>query len=280
MKKWFGVIGDPISHSLSPFMHDKWFKENDMDAAYIPIQVKTERLGTAVESLRLLGASGWNVTIPHKTAIIPFLDGLDPMAAKMGAVNTVVRNEHDQLIGYNTDGLGFVHSLEEEIGFEEKTSPILIIGAGGAARGIVHALSENGYGRLTVANRTMEKAKQIVEEIGQGDAISLSEAEFTLSNYRIIIQTTSAGMKTDQALLPLSLDRLKYGSIAADIVYNPIETPFLRKASELGGRTVSGVGMFVHQGALAFNYWTGIQPDTLSMKRKVTEHLGGTYVNR
>jgi shikimate dehydrogenase len=280
VKKWYGVIGYPISHSLSPFMHEQWFMENKMDAAYIPIRVNTERLGTAVESLRLLGASGWNVTIPHKTAILPFLDGLEPMAAKMGAVNTVVRNEHDQLIGYNTDGLGFVHSLEEEIGLDEKTSPILVIGAGGAARGIVHALSENGYEQITVANRTLEKAKHIIEEIGQGDAISLSEAEIRLSHYRIIIQTTSAGMKTDQAVLPLALDEMGSGTIVADIVYNPIETPFLRKASELGGRTVSGVGMFVHQGALAFNYWTGIQPDTLSMKQKVTEHLGGTYVNR
>ncbi|MFC4411053.1 shikimate dehydrogenase [Chungangia koreensis] len=280
MKKWFGVIGDPISHSLSPFMHDQWFRENHLDATYLPIRVSTERLGTAVESLRLLGASGWNVTIPHKTSIIPFLDGLDPMASKMGAVNTVVRNEKDELIGYNTDGLGFVRSLEEEIGLNEKQSSILVIGAGGAARGIVHALSESGYEHITIANRTIEKASLLIDEIGRGEALSLQEAEIRLSQFHIIIQTTSAGMKTDQAKLPLSMERMRSDCIAADIVYNPLETPFLKIASEKGGRTISGIGMFVHQGAIAFNYWTGIEPDTLSMKQKVTEHLGGKYVNR
>lgn len=256
-------------------MHDQWFKENHLDATYIPIEVSAERLGTAVESLRLLGASGWNVTIPHKTSIIPFLDGLDPMASKMGAVNTVVRNEKGELIGYNTDGLGFVRSLEEEIGPKEKNRPLLVIGAGGAARGIVHALTESGYGHITIANRTIDKAKMLIDEIGQGEVLSLSEAESLLSQFPIIIQTTSAGMKTGHAELPLSLNHLQSGSIAADIVYNPLETPFLRMASEKGGRTVSGVGMFVHQGALAFSYWTGIEPDTLSMKQNVTEHLGG-----
>jgi len=280
VKKWYAVIGDPISHSLSPLMHDHWIKETKLDATYLPIRVESNRLGSSVESLRLLGAAGWNVTIPHKTAIIPFLDGLDPMAAKMGAVNTVVRNEKDELIGYNTDGLGFVRSLEEEMGQNKKKNTILVIGAGGAARGIVHALSENGYEHITIANRTIEKAKNLIKEINHGNAISLSEAESTLSDYQIIIQTTSAGMKTDSTELPLSLDKFKQGTIAADIVYNPIDTPFLKKASELGGQPINGVGMFVHQGALAFSYWTGIQPDTVFMKQKVTDHLGGTYVNR
>ena len=280
MKKWYGVIGDPISHSLSPFMHDQWFTENELLATYLPIQVKPERLGTAIESLRLLGASGWNVTIPHKTAIIPFLDKLDPMAEKMGAVNTVVRNESDELVGYNTDGLGFVRSLEEEIGTNEKNSAILVIGAGGAARGIAHALVKNWYKNITIANRTIEKAQLLTEEIGYGDAIGLEEAENRLNQYRIIIQTTSAGMKTGEIDLPISLDNLQGGAIAADIVYNPIATPFLNIASAKGLKTVNGVGMFVHQGALAFNYWTGIQPDTLSMKEKVTDLLGGNHVNR
>lgn len=273
MKKWFAVIGDPIAHSKSPNMHNMWFEEMNIDATYIPIHVKSEQLEQAVTSLKILGASGWNVTIPHKQAIIPFLDELDEMAGKMGAVNTVVRLPDGKLKGYNTDGPGFVHSLEEKVGKEHREKKVLIIGAGGAARGIAFALGQYGYTDLTIANRTTQKAQEIICEIGLGQAISLIDAQQQLNEYGIIIQCTSAGLAQSEFSLPLSLDKLQEGAIVADIVYNPLMTPFLIEAQKRKAIIVNGLGMFVHQGAIAFNHWLGQYPNTNGMTTTLTEEL-------
>ncbi|KOO52253.1 shikimate dehydrogenase [Viridibacillus arvi] len=281
MKKWFAVIGDPIEHSMSPAMHNQWFSEENLDAAYLPIHVLPEQLEDAIKSLEMLGASGWNVTIPHKTAIIPFLDELDTMAKKMGAVNTVVRQADGKLKGYNTDGLGFVRSLEEAIGDTHRDGRVLLIGAGGAARGIAFALQHTGYQTITIANRTVANAEQICQELGSSaNAITLKEAEATLGDYDILIQTTPAGLKNGSLQLPFELDQLSTKAIVADIVYNPLMTPFLQAAEQRGATVVTGLGMFVHQGALAFNHWLGQFPNTTSMKESLTEQLGGNNVNR
>lgn len=281
MKKWFAVIGDPIEHSMSPAMHNQWFLEENLDAAYLPIHVLPEQLEDAIKSLGMLGASGWNVTIPHKTAIIPFLDELDTMAKKMGAVNTVVRQADGKLKGYNTDGLGFVRSLEEAIGDTHRDGRVLLIGAGGAARGIAFALKHTGYKTITIANRTVANAEQICQELSSSaNAITLKEAEATLGDYDILIQTTPAGLKNGSLQLPFELDQLSTKAIVADIVYNPLMTPFLQAAEQRGATVVTGLGMFVHQGALAFNHWLGQFPNTTSMKESLTEQLGGNNVNR
>ncbi|MFF3101731.1 shikimate dehydrogenase [Viridibacillus arvi] len=281
MKKWFAVIGDPIEHSMSPAMHNQWFLEENLDAAYLPIHVLPEQLEDAIKSLEMLGASGWNVTIPHKTAIIPFLDELDTMAKKMGAVNTVVRQADGKLKGYNTDGLGFVRSLEEAIGDTHRDGRVLLIGAGGAARGIAFALQNTGYQTITIANRTVANAEQICHELSSSaNAITLKEAEATLGDYDILIQTTPAGLKNGSLQLPFELDQLSTKAIVADIVYNPLMTPFLQAAEQRGATVVTGLGMFVHQGALAFNHWLGQFPNTTSMKESLTEQLGGNNVNR
>ncbi|MEK5481451.1 shikimate dehydrogenase [Viridibacillus sp. FSL R5-0888] len=281
MKKWFAVIGDPIEHSMSPAMHNQWFSAENLDAAYLPIHVLSEQLEEAISSLKMLGASGWNVTIPHKTSIIPYLDELDTMAEKMGAVNTVVRQADGKLKGYNTDGLGFVRSLEEAIGDAHRDGRVLLIGAGGAARGIAFALKHTGYQTITIANRTVANAELICKELGSSaNAISLKEAEATLGDYDILIQTTPAGLKNGTLQLPFELDQLSTKAIVADIVYNPLMTPFLQAAEQRGATVVTGLGMFVHQGALAFNYWLGQFPNTTSMKESLTEQLGGNNVNR
>ncbi|SOC20715.1 shikimate dehydrogenase [Ureibacillus xyleni] len=273
MKKWFAVIGDPIEHSKSPTMHNGWFEEMNIDATYIPIHVKSEQLEQAISSLKTLGASGWNVTIPHKQAIIPFLDELDEMAQKMGAVNTVVRSADGKLKGYNTDGPGFVHSLEEAVGDGYKEKPVLLIGAGGAARGIAFALQQYGYRNLTIANRTVTKAQEITHELGEGQALSLVDAEQRLDEFGIIIQSTSAGLANSEFSLPLSLEKLQQGAIVADIVYNPLMTPFLLEAQKKNAIVVTGLGMFVHQGAIAFNHWLGQYPNTEHTTNKLTEEL-------
>lgn len=275
MKKWFAVIGDPIAHSKSPAMHNAWFEEMNIDATYIPIHVLPNQLEQAVQSLRTLGASGWNVTIPHKTAIIPFLDDLDELAQKMGAVNTVVRQEDGTLKGYNTDGVGFVRSLEEAVGTKHKDRAVLIIGAGGAARGIAFAMQKYGYQHITIANRTVANAQSIVGEMGSGQAISLEQAEQTLDQFGLFVQTTPAGLVNGEFSLPFELKKMSAGAIAADIVYNPLMTPFLLAAKEQGAVIVNGLGMFVHQGAIAFEYWLKQSPNTNSMIATLTAQLGG-----
>lgn len=275
MKKWFAVIGDPIAQSKSPEMHNAWYEQEDVDATYIPVHVKPENLQQAVASFKLLGASGWNVTIPHKQTIIPHLDELDELAQKMGAVNTVVRTAEGKLKGYNTDGPGFVKSLEEAIGTAKRQQPVLVIGAGGAARGIAFALQMAGYENITMANRTVQKAQQIIDEMNAGTAISMQQAEANLDAYRIFIQTTPAGMSTGDFSLPFSLDKFPTGAIAADIVYNPLMTPFLRAAEQKGATIVNGLGMFVHQGAIAYEHWLGSYPNTNAMIARLSEQLGG-----
>lgn len=275
MKKWFAVIGDPIAQSKSPEMHNAWYEEAGVDATYIPIHVKPDDLQQAVEAFKLLGASGWNVTIPHKQTIIPYLDELDALAAKMGAVNTVVRTADGKLKGYNTDGPGFVRSLELACGESFRQEALLLIGAGGAARGIAFALKQAGYTNITIANRTVEKAQAIVDEMGAGQAISMQQAEELLGTFKIFIQTTPAGMSTGDFDLPFSLEKFPEGAIAADIVYNPLMTPFLLAAEQKGAQIVNGLGMFVHQGAIAYEHWLDESPNTNVMIARLTEQLGG-----
>ena len=275
MKKWYAVIGDPIAQSMSPAMHGAWFDDNAIDAAYIPLHITADKLGQAVEGLKNLGCNGWNVTVPHKTAIIPFLDQLDPSAEQMDAVNTVHVLPDGSLVGSNTDGLGFVRSLEEAYGTECKGKKVLLIGAGGAARGIAFALQTMGYGSITITNRTLEKAEQLAAGLQDANVLSLTEAEQSLADFGLLVQTTSIGMNFAQQGMPFSPHNVSEGTVVADIIYNPLETEFLAQARAKGAKTLNGVGMFVHQGAIAFNTWTGIRPDTETTIEKITATLGG-----
>ncbi|MCW1927054.1 shikimate dehydrogenase [Bhargavaea beijingensis] len=272
MKKWYAVIGDPISHSKSPAMHEAWFAENDIDAAYIPIHVPSGTVAGAVDALRRLGASGWNVTIPHKQAIIPYLDEVDPLAAAMQAVNTVKVLPDGRLLGMNTDGPGFVRSLEERIGSFRKKERVLVIGAGGAANGIALAMNQAGYGKISVCNRTVQKAEALCGRIG-GEALSLEDAAEKLDEFGVIIQTTPVGMSTATGGLPIAIERLDPGAVVADIVYSPLHTDFLKAAMKNGNEIVDGLGMFIWQGALAFHEWTGRMPDTLGTRQRLIAEM-------
>lgn len=275
MKKWYAVIGDPIAQSMSPRLHGTWFDENEMDATYIPLHITADKLDKAVESLRSLGCSGWNVTVPHKSAIIPFLDRLEPSAEHMNAVNTVHVLSDGTLVGSNTDGRGFVRSLEEVYGEQCKGRKVLLIGAGGAAKGIAIALVHMGYGPIVITNRTVERAQQLADTIDGATTQTLVEAEETLADYGLIIQTTSVGMSFAQEGMPLNPENITADTVVADIIYNPLETQFLAQARRKGAKTLNGVGMFVHQGALAYETWTGIRPDTENMIEKITAKVGG-----
>lgn len=275
MKKWFAVIGDPIAQSMSPRMHDAWFQENGIDASYIPIHVQADHLGDAIASLKRLGCSGWNVTVPHKTAIIPFLDQIDEEARRMNAVNTVKVLPDGTLFGTNTDGRGFVRSLKEAGATHEDVGNVLMIGAGGAAAGISFALESAGFGPITITNRTIEKARRMSESFAGSSAISLDAAQTELATFGLIVQTTSVGMNFSESGMPLDPAGISDGTIVADIIYNPLETEFLRRSQKAGGKTINGVGMFVHQGALAFELWTGIYPNTKKMIQLISNDLGG-----
>ncbi|MDN4607084.1 shikimate dehydrogenase [Sporosarcina highlanderae] len=275
MKKWYAVIGDPIAQSMSPEMHDAWFRENGINASYIPVHVKVDQLKEAVESLKKLGCSGWNVTVPHKTAIIPFIDKLDETARRMNAVNTVKVLEDGTLYGMNTDGQGFVRSLQEVYDCGETIGNVLVIGAGGAASGISFALEDAGFGPITFTNRTFEKAHRLSSGFSRSSALSFKDAESLLDKFGLIVQTTSVGMNFAQSGIPLDPSGISDGTIVTDIIYNPLETDFLRIARIAGGRTLNGIGMFVHQGALAFELWTGITPDTKKMIQSISTKLGG-----
>ncbi|WP_203361678.1 shikimate dehydrogenase [Bacillus sp. REN10] len=277
MKKLFGVIGDPIAHSMSPVMHNSAFNALKFDGYYHPFHIKPTDLADGVKGMRAIGVEGFNVTIPHKTAIIPLLDKVDPLAEAIGAVNTVVR-EHDQWVGYNTDGLGYVRALREEYPGALEEQHVLIIGAGGAARAIFYTLASEGVSRITLANRTLEKAKAMIESCPysvEGTVLSLEEAEKKLREYDVIIQTTSIGMSPQVENIPMALDHLNPKAFVSDIIYNPLETKLLQEAKKQGAYTQNGLKMFVYQGALAFEKWTGVFPDVQEMEKVVLQQLGG-----
>lgn len=277
MKKIYGVMGDPIAHSMSPDIHNDAFEKENIEAVYHHFHVTKEDLNDAVKGMKALGIEGFNITIPHKTSIIPFLDEVDELALAIGAVNTVV-NKNGRFIGYNTDGKGFFKSLCDEISGDIKAKKTLVIGAGGAARAIYFTLVKEGVKQVDIANRTKERAAQLVSDCPYdkvSKAFSIIEAEQSLSQYDLIIQTTSSGMSPELDHSPLKVDQLKTGAIVSDIIYNPLQTKLLREAGEKGAKTQNGLGMFINQAALAFEIWTGIMPDTARMTDIVLNKLGG-----
>jgi shikimate dehydrogenase len=274
VKKLFAVLGYPIGHSMSPIMLNDVLSYYEIDAHYHPFKVSPEELETAFRGLKAIGISGFNVTIPHKSAIIPFLDGIDDLALSIGAVNTVV-NDNGKLIGYNTDGYGFIKGLEPYISsFSDKK--VLVIGAGGAARAIYFTMAKMKPLALDITNRTVIKAKELIEACpfeSNSKALSLDEAEVQLNEYDVVIQTTMIGMYPNISETPISLKNLNTHALVCDIVYNPLETQFLKEARQKGATVQNGVEMFVYQGALAFEKWTGIFPDVKRMRENVLRQL-------
>jgi shikimate dehydrogenase len=276
VKKLFGVIGDPIAHTMSPLMHNDLFQHYSMNAEYFPFHVKKEALQDAVNGMRALGVSGFNVTVPHKVAIIPLLDEIDPLASAIGAVNTVV-NRDGKLYGYNTDGSGYVKGLSQYMS-NLNDKKVLMVGAGGAARALFFSLAQAGVTCLDIYNRTLSKANELIKECPYkvaSRALEKTEAETVLEEYDVIIQTTTIGMEPNLEEIPFKIDHLKAGTFVSDIIYNPLETKFLREAKKKDAIIQNGIDMFVYQGALAFELWTGIFPDTNRMKQIVEQQLGG-----
>lgn len=277
MGKLFGLLGHPVGHSMSPIMHNDQFSFLGLDCYYHAFDVHPNELENAVNGIKALGLSGFNVTIPHKVEIMKYLDEIDEEALQIGAVNTVV-NRDGKLYGYNTDGKGFAVSLQTIAGADFLNKKMLIVGAGGAARGVFVTLARMGANAIDIANRTVEKAEELISNNPyrvQSSARSIKEAEKNLAEYQIIINTTSVGMSPKIEELPLQLTNMQPETILSDIIYNPLETKWLKEGKIAGAVTQNGVGMFVGQGALAFEMWTKEKPDYNRMEQIVMKQLGG-----
>jgi len=259
-----GIIGHPVAHSRSPQMHNAAFAHLGMNWAYVPFLVDPANLESAVNGLRDLNVRGFNVTIPHKQAVIAFLDELSPGAQAIGAVNTVV-NDNGRLIGHNTDGIGFVRSLHDARRWNPKRSPgALILGAGGSARAVCDELLRVGVGGLRIANRTTQKAEELAAHL----LVNHPHADIKVIDHtplfhraainwaELIINTTSVGMKEGDPS-PLDTNGVSPGHIVADLIYTPPETPLLKACKATNARTINGLGMLLYQGAEAFTLWTG-----------------------
>ncbi|EJL47144.1 MULTISPECIES: shikimate dehydrogenase [Brevibacillus] len=273
-----GLFGHPVSHSLSPMMHNAAFAETGLDFAYSAFDVEPEALEDAVAGIRALGLRGINVTIPHKVAIMPMLDEIDPLAKRIGAVNTVVSKD-GRLIGYNTDGMGYVRSLVEETGIVLDKQIVTMMGAGGAARAVAFTLAEKGVKEIRIINRSRERAAVLAEHVGTivpTRIVEQGEGKDAIADSSLLINTTSIGMLPNVQDTPVPADWLHSGLIVSDLIYNPLETRLLREAQAIGATVHSGVGMFVNQGALAFELWTGTDAPTEVMREVVLQQLTKT----
>jgi shikimate dehydrogenase len=257
----YGIFGFPIGHSLSPLMHTTAFAHHQLDAVYLPFAVPPDRLASAVKAVDALQMGGVNVTIPHKQAVMTWLDELSPEARLIGAVNTIHRHQ-GRLHGYNTDGIGFLRALEES-GCDVSGRTVLLLGAGGAARAIAVQLCLARIHRLYLANRTQRRAEELAAALKEGlpatdisvTAMGESVLSADLSHIDIVVNATSLGMHPHDHL-PLPVADLGPRHVVCDIVYRPLHTPLLRAAQRQGARTVDGLGMLIHQGAKAFEIWT------------------------
>ena len=272
-----GIIGDPIEHTMSPVMHNAAFKDKGVDYVYLAFRVKKEELGKAIEGMRALNIRGFNITIPHKVAAIQYLDELDRLADKIGAINTIVNN-NGVLKGYNTDATGFLQALLER-GIDPKEKRAVILGAGGASRAISFVLAERGAS-LVIFNRTWDKAKVCagrVSGIFQRGATALKlnreNLATALSEADILVNTTSVGMSPNDNGTLIASNLLKPSLAVFDIVYNPIKTRLQREAERAGATVISGLEMLVWQGALAFEQWTGRRAPVELMRGEVIKVL-------
>jgi len=244
-----------------------------VNGLYMPLHVRPGQLESAIRGIVALGYRGVNVTIPHKENVMQYLDVIDESARLIGAVNTIV-NEEGKLTGYNTDGIGYVRSLKEEAVSELAGKRIAVLGAGGAARGVIYAVALEKPERISILNRTADRAVALASDLrvhGLGDITGsgMEEAAAILASADIVINTTAAGMHPNVDDLPVDPALIQAGAAVSDLIYNPLETRLLREARQRGCTVHGGLGMFIYQGAVAFEHWLGIPAPVETMRRAV-----------
>ncbi len=270
--KLAGVMGWPVAHSRSPVIHGHWIRELGLKGNYVLLPVQAEHLGDAVRGLRALGFAGCNLTIPHKVAAMPLMDRLDPLARRIGAINTIVVEADGTLSGYNNDAYGFIQSLlDAQPDWRADAGPVTVLGAGGAARAVLVALAERGAKEIRLCNRSLDKAQALATEFGGPiRAYPWEQRAEALDGCALLVNTTSLGMKGQEAL-ELSLTRLPQQALVCDVIYVPLETPLLAAARERGNATVNGLGMLLNQARPAFHRWFGMMPEITPELRRMIE---------
>ncbi|MBE0429464.1 MAG: shikimate dehydrogenase [Thermoleophilia bacterium] len=271
-----GILGDPVSHSLSPVMHNAAYQEMGLDLCYVPLHVSPDALADAVSGIKAMRFMGANVTIPHKVPVVPLLDRLADSAVRTGAVNTLV-NSDGMLVGHNTDGAGFIRSLEERISIDYSASPVIIAGAGGAARSVGVALADRGVPRITIINRSRQRAQEFHDLLAAGFPqleifMMVPESDYgeLMRSSPLVINATPLGMNERLKMVPLKVDAISKYHVVCDLVYGRSqETPLLVAAREKGATILGGLGMLLHQGAVAIRLWTGIEPPIEVMRRAI-----------
>ena len=268
-----GVIGDPVEHSRSPQMHNAAFAKAALDYVYVPFHVRPDDLADAIAGFKAVNVVGINVTLPHKQAVIQHLTSISREAELIGAVNTLTFVDGN-IYGDNTDAPGVLRALEEDGNMSVPVGEnIVVLGAGGAARAVVVAFALSGVASITIANRTVEKAVSLAAEMDQKTGISMQGMGLTDERFprvvresKLLVNTATTSMDVTQPLL-ISADWLQPKTIVYDIVYTPPVTPLMQAATECGCQTLGGIGMLVHQGAIAFEKWTGVTPCTETMRQ-------------
>lgn len=257
-----GVMGWPVAHSRSPVIHNHWIRQYELQGAYGLFPVQPERIEDAIRGLRALGLAGCNVTIPHKVNALKLMDVVDPLALRMGAINTIVVTPEGALHGYNNDGFGYIQSLRDaKSDWQAAAGPITVLGAGGAARAVVLSLLDEGATEIRLINRTRAKAQALADEFGAAiQVVDWSERSEALSDIALLVNTTDQGMH-GQPELDIHLDRLPQSALVSDAIYIPLETSLLRAARLRGNETVNGLGMLLNQARPAFKAWFGVMPE-------------------
>jgi shikimate dehydrogenase len=267
-----GVMGWPVMHSRSPMLHNYWFRQHDLAGSYVPLAIRPEGLGAALRALHPLGFAGVNLTIPHKQQALTIVDDVDTVARSIGAISCVVVKPDASLAGTNNDCWGFIQNLrQEQPGWRADRGPIVVIGAGGGSRAVCYGLAQEGAREIRLVNRTFARAEIIAGEFGGPiTAVPWEQRSDALEGAAMVVNTTSLGM-VGQPVLDISLDKLPADAIAADIIYIPLETPFLAAARQRGHRTVNGLGMLLNQGRPAWKAWFGVEPDVTAELRAMIE---------
>jgi shikimate dehydrogenase len=267
-----GVMGWPVAHSRSPLIHNYWLQKYGLAGSYVQLAVQPGRLAAALPGLAALGFKGCNVTIPHKVEALRLVDDVDSNARRVGAVNTVVVQPDGSLKGLNTDGFGYIQSLlDAQPEWRADAGPLVVIGAGGAARAIVLALSDRGAKEIRLTNRTPGKAEAMAAEFGSPiKAVPWEQRHAALEGAALLVNTTSQGMH-GQPALDLDLSALSTAALVSDIIYVPLETHLLRAARARGNPTVGGLGMLLNQARPAFEAWFGVLPDITPELQQLVE---------
>ena len=285
--KVFGILGYPLSHTLSPAMQEAAFQSAGIKAYYIVLELSPHYFKTAMRDLRRLPLQGFNITVPHKERILPYLDRLTPEAKAIGAVNTAFK-KGSVWVGTNTDVYGFIRSLKQEGKFRPKSKTAIVLGAGGAARAAVYGLAKEGAKTVFVMARRPPKAAKIISDYRrlfpktQLRAVTFKQKSLKdlLEGSDLVVNATSVGLRTkDKALIEKSWipkGSLKRRVLFFDLIYHPKETDFLKKAKARGHRTLSGLGMLVFQGVKAFEYWTGKKASVSTMRKTLLQSLGNS----